>query len=58
MKKYDKKQIFDFELKIRVSVKSCDYDLSMKQVIDKVNKLNKGDVIIDEVKGAHETLFL
>jgi len=58
MKKYDKKQPFRFEIKIDVFAEDFDYDVAMKKIVDEVNKLNDGEVIIKEIKGEHTTLVL
>jgi hypothetical protein len=58
MKKYDKEQTFKFEIKIDTSVKDFDYEVAMKKIIDEVNKLNGGEVIIKEIKGEHSILSI
>jgi len=56
MKKYDKKQPFRFEIKVDILAEDFDYDVAMKKIMDEVNKLNGGEVIIKEIKGEHTIL--
>jgi hypothetical protein len=58
MEKYDKEQTFRFEIRIDTFVKDFDYEIAMKKIIDEVNKLNGGEVIIKEIKGEHPMLVL
>jgi hypothetical protein len=58
MKKYDKEQSFKFEIKVDVFVKDFDYDVAMKKIIDEINQLNSGEVMIKEIKGEHPMLVL
>lgn len=58
MKKYAEKQPFKFEIKIDVLVEDFDYDVAMKKIMDEVNKLNKGEVAIREIKGEHTMLVI
>lgn len=53
MKKYDVEQEFIFTAQIRMTVKDKDYDEAMKKVVDELNGINDGDVMIEEIKGEH-----
>jgi len=53
MKKYNKDQNFHFEVAIQAIIKDKNYDDAMKRIIEDVNKINNGDVIIENIKGSN-----
>ena len=56
MKKFDKEQDFSFEIELRAIVKNKDYDEAMKKIVDAVNRVNGGNVIIKKIEGSHRTV--
>lgn len=53
LKQYDKDQNFLFTIELVATVRGKNYDNTMRQIIDEINKVNNSNIIIKKIEGSH-----